>query len=62
MKNDFGCTDHNCYLAIKKRGMGTNGGCHCLDAITDRETKLKVIDVIFKLKNRIEILKKGVLK
>lgn len=27
-----GCSDHNCLLRVYPRGgMGTNGGCHCVD-------------------------------
>ena len=27
-----GCSDHNCLLRVYPRGgMGTNGGCHCID-------------------------------
>lgn len=24
------CSDHSCIVTGKKSGMGTNGGCHCL--------------------------------
>ena len=32
MTEPVGCTDHDCVLRLEKRGgMGTNGGCDCLD-------------------------------
>ena len=29
----LGCTDHGCPFREPRGGMGTNGGCHCLDDI-----------------------------
>lgn len=28
-----GCTDGNCQITGPKKGLGTNGGCHCLREI-----------------------------
>jgi hypothetical protein len=29
-----GCSDHNCVITGKKSGIGTNGGCNCLNDLT----------------------------
>lgn len=47
-KNIVGCSNHGCVFGGPK-GMGTNGGCHCLDNLDNRFQKAKV-------RNNIRIL------
>jgi len=29
-----GCSNHSCVITGKKKGMGTNGPCHCIDGLS----------------------------
>jgi hypothetical protein len=35
-----GCSDHNCIVTGKKTGMGTNGGCHCVQNASRTELNI----------------------
>lgn len=35
---EMGCGDNSC-SSVQHTGMGTNGGCRCLESVTDREAR-----------------------
>ena len=43
-QNPYRCSDNGCVLLVRgrPRGVGTNGGCHCLSECRDIETRRRV--------------------
>ena len=59
------CSDHNCVFRVAfpelKGGMGTNGGCHCLDGL-EHEKRIVVGTIVVdygRLEKRVEELEKA---
>ena len=58
------CLDHNCVFRVAfqlKGGMGTNGGCHCLDGL-EHEKRIVVGTIVVdygRLENRVAELEKA---
>ena len=54
-----GCSDHNCIFG-HPGGMGTNGGCHCLDLHRDPDRRIRAMKNILALRATVANLEQTI--